>query len=87
MENQGHVSIPVDSSIQVIEPKAISPLISEVTIKVCYIGENRNGSLISKDVAEKMSTTLRGCPIVGYYNDTKEDFEGHNQIIDISNGE
>ena len=26
-------------------------------------------------------------PIVGFYNEAKEDFEEHNRVIDISNGE
>ena len=29
---------------------------------------------------------MPGSPIVGYYNEEKEDFEEHNRIIDISNG-
>jgi hypothetical protein len=48
---------------------------------------NRNGSIITKAVAMDMAKSLPGSPIVGYYNENTEDFEGHNQIIDISNGE
>lgn len=33
-----------------------------------------------------MAKSLPGCPIVGFYNETKEDFEEHNRVIDISNG-
>ena len=33
-----------------------------------------------------MANSLPGCPIVGYYNEDKEDFEGHNRSIDISGG-
>ena len=33
-----------------------------------------------------MANSLPGCPIVGFYNEEKEDFEEHNRIIDISNG-
>jgi hypothetical protein len=34
-----------------------------------------------------MAPSLRGCPIVGFYNEQKKDFEEHNQQINISNGE
>jgi len=33
-----------------------------------------------------MANSLPGCPIVGFYNEDKGDFEEHNRIIDISNG-
>jgi hypothetical protein len=33
-----------------------------------------------------MAPTLRGSPIVGYFDENKGDFEEHNRIIDISNG-
>ena len=57
-------------------------------IKVCYVGEqpNRNKSVITKEVATEMANST-GSPIVGYYNEAKEDFEGHNKIIEISGGE
>jgi hypothetical protein len=56
---------------------------------VCYVGDtpNRNRSVITKEVAKKMANSLPGCPIVGFYNEAKGDFEEHNRIIDISNGE
>ena len=34
-----------------------------------------------------MANSLPGSPIVGYYNETIEDFEEHNKIISISNGQ
>ena len=45
----------------------INPLMSSCDIKVLYVGKNRNGSYISKQVATEMSKSLRGAPIVGYY--------------------
>ena len=67
----------------------VNPLISKCQIKVCYVGEdpNRNRSIITKEVATQMANSLPGSPIVGYYNEAKEDFEEHNRVIDISNGE
>jgi len=84
-----HNSIAVDSPIEIIDVVPINPQISKCQIKVCYVGDepNRNGSIITKAVAMDMAKTLPGCPIVGYWSDAAEDFDGHNQIIDISNGE
>ena len=60
----------------------INPLMSSCEIKVFYLGENRNGSFISKQVATEMAKTLRGAPIVGYYKKDKEDFADHgDQVI------
>lgn len=59
-----------------------NPLISKCEIKVLYVGENRNRSYITKEVATEMAQTLPGCPIVGYYIENKEDFGDHgDQII------
>ena len=84
-----HNSIAVDSPIEIFDVTPLNPLISKCNIKVCYVGDepNRNGSVITKAVAKDMAKSLPGSPIVGYYNENTEDFEGHNQIIDISNGE
>jgi hypothetical protein len=84
-----HTSIKMDSPIEFINVTPINPLISKVQIKVCYVSEepNRNGSVITKEVATQMANSLPGSPIVGHYNETKEDFEEHNRIIEISNGE
>lgn len=84
-----HTSVKMDSPIELINVKPVNPLISKCQIKVCYVGEepNRNGSVITKEVAKQMANSLGGCPIVGYYNEGKQDFEEHNRIIDISNGE
>ena len=67
-----------------LQPMDINPLMSQCEIKVLYVGRNRNGSFISKDVANEMAKTLRGAPIVGYYKEEKEDFRdhGHEVIID-----
>ena len=83
-----HTSIKLDTPIEFINITPLNPLISKCQIKVCYVGDepNRNQSVITKEVAKQMANSLPGCPIVGFYNETKEDFEGHNRIIDISNG-
>lgn len=66
---------------------ALNPGISKADVKVLYLGENRNGSFISKETAIKMSETLRACPIVGAYRKDIDDFGDHGEIIHIENGE
>ena len=81
-----HKSIATIESPEFInlQPLDLNPLMSSCEIKVLYIGENRNHSYITKDVATEMAKTLRGAPIVGYYKEESEDFadHGHRMIID-----
>jgi hypothetical protein len=83
-----HESIRLEMPIEAINVTPVNPLISKCQIKVCYVGEepNRNRSIITKEVARDMANSLPGSPIVGYFNEQKEDFEEHNRMIDISNG-
>lgn len=66
-----------------LSPLDINPLMSSCTIKVLYTGPNRNGSMISKEVAAEMAKTLRGAPIVGYFKKDKGDFGDHEEFITI----
>lgn len=84
-----HDSVAVVESPEFIhlEPNAINPNISKCEIKVCYLGANRNGSYIKKEIAEQMAQTLPGTPIVGAYRKDIEDFGDHGDVITIENGE
>lgn len=75
------MSIATIDSPEFINITPYNPLISECEIKVLYIGENRNHSYISKEVATEMANTLPGCPIVGYYREEKQDFGDHGERI------
>lgn len=77
----------IDSPEFVNITKMDNPLISKCEVKVLYVGKNRNGSYISKEVATEMAKSLPGAPIVGYYSDNKEDFTDHgDQLIIDSEG-
>lgn len=84
-----HTSIKLDTPCEFINVTPVNPLISKCQIKVCYVSDqpNRNRSIITKEVATQMANSLPGSPIVGFYNEAKGDFEEHNRVIDISNGE
>ena len=66
-----------------LQPLEINPLMSACDVKVLYIGQNRNGSFIDKATATKMSKTLRGCPIVGWFIKDKQDFGDHGEQMVI----
>ena len=78
-----HQSIATIDSPEFInlQPLEINPLMSSCEIKVLYLGENRNHSFITKEVATEMAKTLRGAPIVGYYREDKEDFRDHGEKV------
>lgn len=80
--NFNRMSVATLRNPEFINITSISPLVSQCEIKVLYVGENRNRSFISKEVATEMAQSLPGCPIVGYFIENKEDFGDHgDQII------
>ena len=78
------LSVATIKSPEFINITSISPLISKCEVKVLYLGENRNRSYITKEVATNMAQTLPGTPIVGYYSENESDFRDHGDqmIID-----
>ena len=66
-----------------LTPLDINPLMSSCEIKVLYVGENRNRSYISKEVATEMAKTLRGAPIVGYWREDVQDFGDHGSRVTL----
>ena len=83
-----HISIPIANTLEFINATEISPLISKCQVKVCYVGQNpnRNGTIITKKVATEMGRKLPGSPVVGYFNQVTNDFEGHNKEISLRGG-
>lgn len=83
-----HISIPIANTLEFINATEISPLISKCQVKVCYVGQNpnRNGTIITKKVATEMGRKLPGSPVVGYFNQATNDFEGHNKEISLRGG-
>ena len=81
-----HTSIKLDSPCEFVNVSPLNPLISKCQIKVCYVGEdpNRNGTIITKEVAAEMANSLPGSPIVGFFSEEKDDFEGHEKEIEIT---
>lgn len=84
-----HNSVKLDTPCEFINITPVNPLISKCQIKVCYVDEkpNRNRTVITKEVAKTIANSLPGSPIVGYFRDESNDYEEHNRIIKISDGE
>lgn len=84
-----HTSVAIKDTIEFLDIVKVNPLISKCKIKVCYVGAepNRNRTVITEDVAREIAQSLPGSPIVGYFNDTKKDFEEHNPIFQIKDGQ
>lgn len=83
-----HTSIPIDAPIEIIDVQSINPLISKCQIKAFYVSDepNRNGTVIDKETAKKIAESIPGSPVVGYYDEKKEDFDGHNRIFEFKDG-
>lgn len=81
-------SIKLPTPCELINLTPVNPLISKCQIKVCWVGEqpNRNKSIITKDVARELANSLPGSPIVGFYNEEIQDFEGHERAISVKDG-
>lgn len=74
--------------MEFISATKVSPLITKCKVKVCYVGQepNRNGTVITKEVATEMGRNLPGSPVVGCFNKETKDFGGHDKNIVISGG-
>lgn len=77
------------NTMEVLETKPISELVTEATIKVCYVSEteNRNLTVINKEVGRQIAATLPGAPVVGFFNEETGDFEQHSRKIEIKDGQ
>ena len=81
------ISVATLREPEFINITSISPLISKCEIKVLYVGQNRNKSYITKEVAAAMAQTLPGTPIVGHFIESKEDYGDHgDQVVIDSEG-
>jgi hypothetical protein len=70
-----------------LRPVDVNPLMDSCTVKVFYLGKNRNYSSIDEDTAVEMAKTLRGAPIVAAWREAREDFGDHGDVIVVEDGE
>lgn len=48
------------------------------TLKICYVGQNRNGSFISKQTLSNAVKSIYNCPIVCHYDRETDTIGGHD---------
>ena len=84
-----HTSIRLPSPCEFVQVTPLNPLISKCQIKVCWVGDtpNRNKTIITKEVARELANSLPGSPIVGYFNESAQDFESHNKELIVKDGQ
>lgn len=77
------------NTMEVLETKPISELVTEATIKVCWVSEteNPNYTVINKDVGRQIAATLPGAPVVGFFDEATGDFAEHSRKIEIKDGQ
>ena len=83
-----HISVPISNTMEYVKVKEISPLVGKGMCKVCYVGQdaNRNGTVITKELATEMGSKLPGSPVVGFFDEEDRDFKGHEREIIVKNG-
>lgn len=77
------------NTMEVLETKPISELVTEATIKVCWVSEteNPNQTVINKEVGKQIAATLPGAPVVGFFDEATGDFVEHSRKIEIKDGQ
>lgn len=54
---------------------------SRGSVKVMYVGRNRNGSYFTRQAVEDALGSLKNMPVVGEWSDDNEDYKGHGGKI------
>ena len=70
-----------------LTPLDLNPGIAKCEVSVAYEGPNRNGSYIDHEAMESLAKSLRGTPIVGFFDETAGDFADHDVHMKIRDGE
>lgn len=77
------------NTMEVLETKPINELVTEATIKVCWVSETENPNLtvINKEVGRQIAATLPGAPVVGFFDESTGDFAEHSRKLEIKDGQ
>lgn len=77
------------NTMEVLETKPLSELVTEATVKVCYVSEtpNPNQTVINRETGKEIAATLPGAPVVGLFDPETNDFVEHSRRLSIKDGE
>lgn len=79
--------VSLNFSINFSEIKDLNPNFALGKMRVAYVGDNRNGSSISKEVFEDAIPTMYNCPIVARYSRDTNSFGSHDIEVVINDNE
>lgn len=80
-----HLKLTYKSSISSF--KSVNSSFDSGVLRVCYTGDNRNGSSISREVMERCMHTIYNCPIVCNYDRETDSIGEHDMDIVMKDGE
>ena len=78
MKDYKHIETSFDNFMEIDER------FSTCSVKVMYVGKNRNGSFFTKDSVEKSLESLKNMPVVGEFKSDKDDFGSHGGKLEIT---
>jgi len=79
-----HMKITYSSSVEQL--CEVNSSFDAGVLKVAYVGNNRNGSSISKDAFERSMSTIYNCPIVCNYNRERDEIGSHDVEVVMKDG-
>ena len=60
---------------------------TKVKVWIAHTGENRNGSIFTKEMLMSLISSLKNVPITGYISQSDSDFKGHEEGIVVNGSE
>lgn len=69
------------SGASISDIKEVNSSFASGSLKVMYLGANRNGSFFSREVVEKALPTLKNVPIVCHWDDEAGEIGGHDTTV------
>lgn len=76
------MSVPFEfSNASVYDIREVNSSFAIGTLKVMYLGKNRNGSHFNKEAVQKALPSLYNVPIVCHWDDENEEIGGHDMTV------
>lgn len=65
---------------------SVNESFDQCTLRICYAGKNRNGSVLPRSVIEKALPSMPYCPIVTHYDIDNDTLGGHDLYVKEQDG-
>lgn len=80
----GNENKVIELKSEILKYRTYNEGYSVAYVNIAHEGLNNKGMIIPRDVLNDLAKTLPGQPVVGLYDESKEDFRGHGQQITIN---